>query len=137
MDVTKVVELVARIPKNWDLYFSDFSTILYGIYKIAVFENKRKKKRTFASRPLDFYFFSREALGGGNRTGEGLRRRFPARFGPGGEGEVGEKGEGFESYLPVVAVGVGMAGGDGTTNAGDRRRCCVTAVALRRLWRWE
>jgi hypothetical protein len=94
----KVVYLVARIPKHLDLNFSDFSTILYGIYKFAVFENKRKKKRTFASRPLDFYFFSREALGGGNRTGEGLRRRFPARGGTGGGGKVGEKGEEVEPH---------------------------------------
>ena len=28
------------------------------------------------------------------RTGEGLTAPFPARFGPGGEGDVGEKGEG-------------------------------------------
>ena len=71
MTVTKVVGFDLRIPKHFSLHFSDFSTILYGIYKFAVFENKRKKKRTFASRPLDFYFFSREVLGGGNRTGEG------------------------------------------------------------------
>ena len=32
--------------------------------KFAVFENKRKRKRTFASRLLDFYFFSLEVLGG-------------------------------------------------------------------------
>jgi hypothetical protein len=38
VDVTKVVGIVARIPKHFSLHFSDFSTILYGIYKIAVFE---------------------------------------------------------------------------------------------------
>ena len=94
----KVVDLVARIPKHLDFNFYDFSTILYGIYKFAVFENKRKRKRTFASRPLDFYFFSREALGGGNRTGEGLWHRFPARGGTGGGGKVGEKGEEVEPH---------------------------------------
>jgi len=60
----KVVDLVARIPEHLDLHFSDFSTILYGIYKFAVFENKRKRKGNLASRPLDFYFFSLEVLGG-------------------------------------------------------------------------
>jgi len=54
----KVVDLVAGIPEHLDLHFSDFSTILYGIYKFAVFENKRKRKGNLASRPLDFYFFS-------------------------------------------------------------------------------
>ena len=38
------------------MHFSDYSTILYGIYKFAVFENKRKRKRTFASRPLELCF---------------------------------------------------------------------------------
>ena len=35
MDVTKVVGLDIRIPKHFSLHFSDFSTILYGIYKFA------------------------------------------------------------------------------------------------------
>ena len=86
MTVTKVVGFDRRIPKHFSFHFSDFSTILYEIYNFSVFENKRKRKRTFASRPMDFCFFSREALGGGNRTGEGLRRRFPARRGTGGGG---------------------------------------------------
>ena len=43
----KVVDLVARIPEHLDLHFSNFSTILYGIYKFAVFENKKKKERKF------------------------------------------------------------------------------------------
>ena len=70
MDVTKVVGLVARIPKHFSLNFYDFSTILYGIYNFAVFENKRKK-RTLASRPLEVCFFSGKVPGGRNRTGEG------------------------------------------------------------------
>ena len=45
MNVTKVVVIVLRIPKHFSLHFSDFSTILYGIYKFAVFENKKKKER--------------------------------------------------------------------------------------------
>ena len=71
MDVTKIVGIVARIPEHLDLHFSEFSTILYGIYKFAVFENKRKRKRTFASRPLDFCFFSLEVLGGRDSTEQG------------------------------------------------------------------
>ena len=67
----KVVDLVAGIPEHLDLHFSDFSTILYGIYKFSVFENKRKRKRTLAFRPLEVCFFSLEVPGGGNRTGEG------------------------------------------------------------------
>ena len=65
----KVVDLVARIPKHFSLHF--FYTILYVIYKFAVFENKRKRKGNLASRPLDFYFFSREVLGGVGKQGRG------------------------------------------------------------------
>jgi len=129
--VTKVVYFDLRIPKHFSLHFSDFSTILYGIYKFAVFENKRKRKRTFASRPLDFYFFSQEALGGGNRTGEGLRRRFPARGDTGGGGKVGEKGEGTEPHLWVSSVRGEEARGGGSTEQGGRRWWSSAAAALR------
>ena len=64
MHVTNIVALVARIPKHFSLHFYDFSTILYGIYKFAVFENKRKRKRTLAFRPLEVCFFSLEVPGG-------------------------------------------------------------------------
>ena len=77
MDVTKVVGFDLRITKNFSLHFYDFSKMLYGIYKFAVFENKRKRKRTFASRPLEVCFFSGKVPGGTSETGEGLRRRFP------------------------------------------------------------
>ena len=86
MDVTKVVGLAVRISKHFSLQFYDFPTILYGIYKFAVFENKRKRKRTFASRPLDFCFFSREVLGGTGQNRGGSGGRFPARRGTGGGG---------------------------------------------------
>ena len=33
--------------------FSDFSTIFKRIYKFAVFENKKKRKRDLASRPME------------------------------------------------------------------------------------
>ena len=86
MYVIKVVDLVARIPEHLDLHFSDFSTILYGIYKFAVFANKRKRKGNLASRPLDFYFLLTVGPWSGFETGEavvaGFRRlRRPAARG--------------------------------------------------------
>ena len=45
----------------------------------------------------------------------------PAAGLAGGVGEVGGKLEGLEGYLPVVAVGVGMAGGGGAMGSGGRR----------------
>ena len=72
----KVVDIVARIPKHLDLYFSDFSTILFRIYKFAGFENKRKRKRKLASRPLEVCFFSGKVPGGRDRTEESLRGVF-------------------------------------------------------------
>ena len=44
MHVTKVVDLVTRIPEQLSVHFSDFPTILYRFYKFAVFENKKKNK---------------------------------------------------------------------------------------------
>ena len=132
MTLTKVVGFDLRIPKHFSLHFYDFSTILYGIYKFAVFENKRKRKRTFASRPLDFCFFSREVLGGTGQNRGGSGGCFPARFGPGGEGKVGEKGEGARAHLPVVSVGAEVACGGLSAGTGGRRRLCTVAAALRR-----
>jgi len=43
--VTKVVGFDLRIPKHFSLNFYDFSTILYGIYKFAVFLKQKKKER--------------------------------------------------------------------------------------------
>ena len=71
MTVTKVVGFDLRIPKHFSLHFSVFSKILYGIYKFAVFENKRKRKRTLTSRLLEVCFFSGKVPGGRNRIGEG------------------------------------------------------------------
>ena len=53
MHVTKVVDLLAMIPEQLSLHFYDFSTIFKRIYKLAVFENKKKRKRDLASRPLE------------------------------------------------------------------------------------
>ena len=49
MDVTKVVDFDARIPKHLDLYFYDFSTILYKFSKFAVL----KFLYIFAFSPLE------------------------------------------------------------------------------------
>ena len=103
MTVTKVVGFDLRIPKHFSLYFSDFSTILYGIYKFAVFENKRKRKRTFASRPLEFCLL----LSVGPWSGEEQRREgaaFPGeerlrRWGPHWGKERGDRG------LPLEGLG--------------------------------
>ena len=81
----KVVDLVSRIPKHFSLHFSDFSTILYGIYKFAVFENKRKRKGNLASRPLNFYFFS-AWVPGRTRNRGGIPALFPASRVTGGGG---------------------------------------------------
>ena len=70
MHVMKVIGFDLRIPKKFRLHFYDFSTILYGIYKFAVFENKRKRKRTFAPRPLEFCLL----LSVGPWSGEEQRR---------------------------------------------------------------
>ena len=141
MNVTKVVGFDLRIPKHLDLYFYDFSTILYGIYKFAVFENKRKRKRTFASRPLDFYFFSREALGGRNRTGEGLRRRFQRGSAPAARGKLGKRERGlsrtsgcprFAGRRPEAAAPQSRAAGGG---GAPRRQRSGEGGAARTGWR--
>ena len=148
MTVTKVVGFDLRIPRHFSFHFSDFSMILYGIYKFVVFENKRKRKRTFASRPLDFCFFSREVLGGGNRTGEvlgggnrtgeGLRRRFPRGSAPAARGKLGKRVRGLVrtcrwSQLglrwPVVACPRAPAAGGGPV---PRRRCSSEGTGARR-----
>ena len=129
MTVTKVVGFDLRIPKHFILHFYDFSKILYGIYKFAIFGNKRKRKRTFASRPLEVLVL---LTGGPWRTLEnrgGILAWFPARFGPGGEGKVGEKREGTEPHLWVSLVRGEKVRGVGSTGASGQRR---SAPALRR-----
>ena len=98
----KVVDLVARIPEHFDLHFSDFSTILYGIYKFAAFDSSVHVR--FSLRPLDFCFFSGEVPGGSSEQSRERARRFPARRVTGGEGKVGKNGEGLETYLWVVVA---------------------------------
>ena len=127
----KVVGFDLRIPKHFSLHFSDVSTILYGIYKFAVFENKRKRKRTFASRPLEVCFFSAWVPGGHWRTEEGRTAPFPVRRGTGGEGKVGEKREGTEPHLWVPGIGVGAACVGVPAEKQRRRRVWTAAAALR------
>ena len=111
MGVTKVVGFVLRIPKHFSLHFFDFYTILYGIYKFAVFENKRKRKQTFASRPLELCFLltrgpwldQEQRRVGAAFPGEERRRR----RGIGGEGARGGR------RAP--------AGGLGSRRGGQRR----------------
>ena len=63
MDVTKVVGLDIRIPKHFILIFSDFYTILYGIYKFAVL-------RVFLQiRPRSFVSSHRRSLVGFQHKG--------------------------------------------------------------------
>ena len=72
MHVTKVVDLFAMIPERLSLHFSDFSTIFKRIYKFAVFENKKKRKRDLASRPLER--FGRLQIGPWPDLEQGRRR---------------------------------------------------------------
>ena len=90
MNVIKVVDLVTRKSDQLSLHFSDFSTNLYGIYKFAVFENKRKRKGNLASRPLDFYFFSLEVLSGRESTEEGRAAVFRRGSAPAARGKLGK-----------------------------------------------
>ena len=102
MTVTKVVDIVLRIPEQLILYFSEFYTILYGIYKFAAFDSSVHV--SFSLRPLGFCFFSGEVPGGSSEQSRERARHFPARRVTGGEGKVGENGEGLESYLWVVVA---------------------------------
>ena len=102
MTVTKVVVIVLRIPEQLILYFSEFYTILNGIYKFAAFDSSVHVR--FSLRPLDFCFFSGEVPGGSSEQSRERAWRFPARRVTGGEGKVGENGEGLESYLWVVVA---------------------------------
>ena len=84
------------------LYFYDFSTIVYGIYKFAAFDSSVHV--SFSLRPLGFCFFLGEVPGGSSEQSRERERRFPAMGLAGGEGKVGENGEGLESYLWVVVA---------------------------------
>jgi len=77
--VTKVVDLVTRIPEQLILHFSDFSTNLYRFYKFAVFENKKKKKtRSCIYAPGKIWVITNRSLAGLG-AGETSGCRIPAR----------------------------------------------------------
>ena len=62
-----------------------------------------------------------EVPGRENRAWVAVSGPIPVARLAGGMGKVGGKLEGLEGYLPVVAIGVGMAGGGGATGSAGRR----------------
>ena len=112
MDVTKVVGFDLRITKHFSLHFYDFSTILYGIYKFAVFENKRKRKRTLAFRPLEVCSFSLEVPGGLAEQRRVGRRHFQRGSAPAARGKLGKSERGLSRTSGVL----------GSRGGGPRRR---------------
>ena len=88
MDVTKVVDLVTRIPENLSLYFSDFSTNLYRFYKFS--GKTRKHIHRFAKGPLGCFGGLQNGPWPEYRGRGGLAGRFPATAVAGGEGGDGE-----------------------------------------------
>ena len=71
MTVTKVIGFDLRIPKHFSLHFSDFSTILYGIYKFAVFETKEKENELLHLGPWKFVSSHGRSLADGTEQGRG------------------------------------------------------------------
>ena len=53
--VTKLVDIVTRIPKQLSLHFYDFTTNLYRFYNSLFLETKRKTKPTLAYIPLESF----------------------------------------------------------------------------------
>ena len=83
--VTKVVGFDLRIPKNFSLHFSDFSTILYGIYNFVVF-------RVFLQiRPRSFVSSHRRSLAVWTEQGRGLRGVFRRGPLPAARGKLGKR----------------------------------------------
>ena len=80
--------------------------------------------------PWKFWFFSNKVPGGSSQNRGGLARRFPAMGIAGGEGKVGENGEGLERYPWVVVGGAEVVGVGLSTARGGRRRVCSGAAAL-------
>jgi hypothetical protein len=99
VDVTKVVDLVTRIPEKLSLYFSEFSTNLYRFYKFTGKTRKHihkfaKRALGLAQNPLEDLSFSQKGPWPEQReqrrrrrpkSGEARRRR---------QGPVGERQEG-------------------------------------------
>jgi hypothetical protein len=103
------------------LNFYDFSMNLYPFYKLAVFENKRKRKRHLASRPLERFGGLQMCPWPEPGTEEAVAIRFPASELAGGEGEVGERLEEIESYSEVIFSRSGT-GGRGVSGGEQGRR---------------
>ena len=102
----KVVDLVTRNSDQFSLHFYDFSTNLYRFYKFTTLE-KPKRKRTFcAEAPGRSVFLADMPLAGLWSRGPAAAG-FPACLLTGGEGDVGEKGEGVEAHHWVPGIGVG------------------------------
>ena len=59
---------------------------------------------------------------------------FSACFLAGGEGDVGEKGEGTECYLLVPRIGSGAACGGGAMERGGGGGSVSPAMVLQRPW---
>ena len=92
VDVTKLVELVSRIPKHFSLNFSKFSTNFYVFSKFTVL----KFKHILQFDPWRFWFFSNEVPGWDSeqgREGRDVSRRWgwPAARGKWGKMERGSR----------------------------------------------
>ena len=59
-------------------------------------------------------------------------RRFPVMGMAGGEGKVGENGEGLACYIPVVLVRAEVVRSGGSTERGGWRQVCSGTVVLQR-----
>ena len=86
----KVVDHVARIPKHLDLHFSEISTNLYRIYKLAGLEKEKEKGFLFAQRPLEEVFFLQKHPWPELKQGSGGRPDFGAWGGRRGGGTWGK-----------------------------------------------
>ena len=74
------------------------------------FENKKKRKRDLASRPLKRFGGSHISPWPEPGTEEAAAAAFPGEGARRRRGEVGERQEGGESYSEVVSSRVGAAG---------------------------
>ena len=99
------------------MHFYYFYTNCYVFLKFTVL----KFKHILQFDPWRFWFFSNEVPGGTSQNRGGLARRFPAMGLAGGEGKVGEKGEGFTPHLMVVLARREVDGGGGSAVRGGRR----------------
>ena len=90
-----------------------------------------KFKHIFQFSPWRFWFFSNEVPGGSSEQSRERERRFPAMGLAGGEGKVGENGEGLESYLWVAVARRERDEGGWSAERGGRPRFWSPASMLR------